>query len=180
MFCTCSLVNSHTIPAKNKYIVKESVLFLATHNLKSPFVLIFSLKLYLKPKLVIWAIVISLSQLFGDCIWIFRWVSSWGHIFMFKVSCAEGGLPRWLSSKESNCQRRRHGFYPWVGKILWKRKWRPTPVFLLGKFHGQRSLAGYSPCSHRESDTAEPLSMHTCGEGGRFVAFSYNLLFKDV
>ena len=36
-------------------------------------------------------------------------------------------------------------FDPWVGKIPWKRKWQPTPVFLPRKFRGQRSLAGYSP-----------------------------------
>ena len=42
-----------------------------------------------------------------------------------------------------------------VGKILWRRKWRPTPVFLSGKFHGQRSLVGYSPWGHKESDTTE-------------------------
>ena len=47
--------------------------------------------------------------------------------------------------KESACQCRRYGFDPWVGKILWRRKWQLTPVFLLGKFQGQRSLAGYSP-----------------------------------
>jgi len=34
-------------------------------------------------------------------------------------------------------------------KILWRREWQPTPVFLLGEFHGQRSLAGYSPWDHR-------------------------------
>ena len=44
------------------------------------------------------------------------------------------GLPWWLSSKESACQCRRHGFDPWVGKIPWSRKWQPTPVFLPGKF----------------------------------------------
>ena len=33
----------------------------------------------------------------------------------------------------------------WVGKIPWRRKWQPTPVFLPGKSHGHRSLAGYSP-----------------------------------
>ena len=38
---------------------------------------------------------------------------------------------------------RRPGFSPWVGKIPWKREWLPIPVFLPGKFHGQRSLAGY-------------------------------------
>ena len=34
---------------------------------------------------------------------------------------------------------------PWVGKIPWKRAWQPTPAFLPGESHGQRSLAGYSP-----------------------------------
>jgi len=51
-------------------------------------------------------------------------------------------------SKEPAFQGRRlkrHRFDPWVGKIPWRRKQRPTPVFLLGKSHGQRSLAGYSP-----------------------------------
>ena len=50
------------------------------------------------------------------------------------------GLPRWLSGKESDCKCRRPGFDPWVGKIPWRRKWQPTPVFLPGKAHGQRSL----------------------------------------
>ena len=43
----------------------------------------------------------------------------------------------------------------WVGKILWRRKWQPTPVFLPGEFHGQRILAGYSPWGHKESDRTE-------------------------
>ena len=38
---------------------------------------------------------------------------------------------------------------PWVGNILWSRKWQPTPVFLTGKSHGQRSLAGCSPWGHK-------------------------------
>ena len=37
------------------------------------------------------------------------------------------------------------GFDPWVGKIPWSKKWQPTPIFLPGKSHGQRSLVGYSP-----------------------------------
>jgi len=40
-------------------------------------------------------------------------------------------------------QCRRSRFSPWVGKIPWRRKWLPTPVFLLREFHGQRTLAGY-------------------------------------
>ena len=46
-------------------------------------------------------------------------------------------------------------FNPWVEKIFWRRKWQLTPVFLPGKSHGQRSLAGYSPQDHEESDTTE-------------------------
>ena len=65
-------------------------------------------------------------------------------------------FPRWHSSKESACQCRRHkrcGFDPWVRKIPWRRKWQPTTVFLPGESYGQRSLAGYSPGGHKESDT---------------------------
>ena len=51
----------------------------------------------------------------------------------------------------------RPGFDPWVGKIPWRRKWQPTPVRLPGESHGQRSLAGYSPRGHRESNTTERL-----------------------
>ena len=36
------------------------------------------------------------------------------------------------------------GFDPWVEKIPWRKKWQPTPLFLPGEFHGQKSLAGYS------------------------------------
>ena len=44
---------------------------------------------------------------------------------------------------------------PWVQKIPWRRAWQPTPVFLPGESHGQRSLTGYSPSRHKESDTVE-------------------------
>ena len=54
------------------------------------------------------------------------------------------GFPGGPAAKTPRSQRRGPGFNPWVGKIPWKGKWQPTPVFLLGKFHGQRSLAGYS------------------------------------
>ena len=64
-------------------------------------------------------------------------------------------LPKWHGGKESACQYRRHKrnrFVIWVGKIPWRRKWQSTPVFLHGKSHGQRSLAGYSPWSHKLLD----------------------------
>ena len=47
------------------------------------------------------------------------------------------------------------GFDPWIGKISWRRKWQPTPVFLPGKSHGRRSLVSYSPWDCEESDTTE-------------------------
>ena len=47
----------------------------------------------------------------------------------------------------------------WVRKIPWRRKWQPTPVFLPGKSHDQRSLAGYSPWGHKEPEMTEPLTL---------------------
>ena len=49
-------------------------------------------------------------------------------------------------------------FNPWVGKMPWRRERQPTPIFLPGEFHRQRSLAGYSPQGRKESDTAEQLT----------------------
>ena len=46
-------------------------------------------------------------------------------------------------------------FESWVRKIPWRRAWQPTPVFLPGKSHGQRSLVGYRPWGRKGSDTAE-------------------------
>ena len=50
--------------------------------------------------------------------------------------------------KESTCNAGNTGddtLNPWVGKIPWRRAWQPTPIFLPGELHGQRSLVGYSP-----------------------------------
>ena len=68
------------------------------------------------------------------------------------------GFPGDAGGKEPTSQYRRHKrcrFNSWVGKIPWRRKWHPTPVFLPGKSHGQRSLVGYSLWGHKESDTTE-------------------------
>ena len=65
------------------------------------------------------------------------------------------------SGKESACQCRsckRHRFDLSVRKIPWSRKWKLTPVFSPGESDGQRSLVGYSPWGHTESDMTE----HTC------------------
>ena len=49
-------------------------------------------------------------------------------------------LASWFSGKESTCQCRICGFDSQIRKFPWRREWQPTPVFLPGKFHGQRGL----------------------------------------
>ena len=53
---------------------------------------------------------------------------------------------------------RRLSLDPWVRKIPWRREWQPTPEFLPGESHGQRSLAGYNLWGSKESDTTEGLT----------------------
>ena len=80
------------------------------------------------------------------------------------------GFPGGASSKESTCQCRRHKrhrFNPWVGKIAWSRKWQPTPEFLPGNSHGQRSLAGYIVHGAAELDMTEQTLI--VGDRGYFI-----------
>ena len=70
------------------------------------------------------------------------------------------GFPGGSDGKESTCNAGDLGPIPWVGKILQRRKWQPTSVFLPGKSHGQRSLVGYSPRGCKESDTTERHSFY--------------------
>ena len=70
-------------------------------------------------------------------------------MFIYTRACGSMGLPWWLRGKEFTCQSRRFGLDPWVRKIPWRRKWQPTPLFLPGESHGQRSLVGCSPWNHR-------------------------------
>ena len=60
----------------------------------------------------------------------------------------------------TNAGDTRYRFNSWVRKIPWSRKWHPIPEFLPGKFHEQRSLAGYSPQCRRELDMSEWLSIY--------------------
>ena len=74
------------------------------------------------------------------------------------VSQVRKGFPGGTRGKEPayQCRRRKRcGFDPWVGKIPWKRAWKPTPVFLPGKSRGQRSLVSYSPRGGKESDATK-------------------------
>ena len=87
-----------------------------------------------------------------ECNLIFRLKGNLKHLMVFTSITNMKGFPGGASGKEPACQcwrHKRHGLDSWVGKIPWRRKWQPTPVFLPGESHGQRSLAGYSPWSHR-------------------------------
>ena len=69
-------------------------------------------------------------------------------------------LPSGTSGKESACPCKKHkrcGFDPWVRNIPWSRKWQPTPVSLLGKCHGQRSLEA---TVHGVAKSRTQLSIH--------------------
>ena len=78
----------------------------------------------------------------------------------------------------------RPGFDPWVGKIFWRRAWQPTPVFLPGESHGQRSLQDCSPWGRKELDTTEQLStahrlMMLSISSYAYWSFSY-LLWRNI
>ena len=72
-------------------------------------------------------------------------------------------FPSDTRGKEPICQWRRHRlkFDCWVRTIPWRRAQQPTPVFLPGESHGQRSLVGYSPWGCKQSDTTEA-TQHAC------------------
>ena len=98
--------------------------------------------------------------------------------------CTVARLPKCHSADESACQCRRHKqcrLDPWIGEDpLWesgRRKWQPTPVFLSGRFHGQRSLAGYSPWDCKKSDMTEHDTTKTHCHGSRADQRN-SLLFK--
>ena len=69
-----------------------------------------------------------------------------------------GGFPGG-SVKNPACSAGDLGHIPRLRKMPWRREWLPTPVFLPGGLHGQRSLAGYSAWGLNKSDTTEPLTL---------------------
>ena len=72
----------------------------------------------------------------------------------------------WLRGCSVCLQCGRPGFAPRVGKIPWRRKWQPTPVFLPGESHGQRSLVGYSPWGCKKSNMTKRLHFPFCDSRG--------------
>ena len=77
---------------------------------------------------------------------VYSWVKS-------TKGCQIRGFPGGPSDKEPTCQCRRCSFDPWVGKIPWRREWKPTPVSLPGESHGQRNLVGDSPWDFPSKNT---------------------------
>ena len=96
-------------------------------------------------------------------------IDTW--LFRHQLYLAQLRLLWWVSRWRIRLQCSRQGFDPWVGKIHWRRKWQPTPVFLPGKSHGQRSLVGYSPWGCKgwtwlsDYTTPPPEQLRTSREG---------------
>ena len=86
-------------------------------------------------------------------------------------------LPRWL---HCHCRRhKRYRFDPWVWKILWRKKWYPTPVFLPGKFYSQRIYGGlYSPWGCKDPDTTVHLSTVCSSLDWKFLTYRFAVKVK--
>ena len=86
-----------------------------------------------------------------NCGWfsIFHGASTFGGCWSWKEGFPGGSV---VKNPPANAG---DGGWSWVGKILWRRKWQPTPVFLSGESHRQRGLAGYCTWGRKESDTTE-------------------------
>ena len=91
--------------------------------------------------------------IFIDELWIDFWWCLIGFFFW------GGGFPGGSEVKASAWNVGDPGLIPELGKIPWRRKWQPTLVLLPGESHGGRSLVGYSPWGHKESDMTEWLHL---------------------
>ena len=76
------------------------------------------------------------------------------YIFLYIGGFPGGSVVKNLHANAGDAGDRSFRFLGWED-FPWMRKWQPIPVFLPGKSYGQRSLAGYSPCGHKESDMTE-------------------------
>ena len=95
-------------------------------------------------------------------------------------------LPWWLRGKESTCNAGvtgDKGLTPWVGKMPWRRKQQPTPVFLPGESYGQRRLASYSPWGRRVrhdwSDLARSTAQNRCTVSSSFKHVSSSRMLSS-
>ena len=91
--------------------------------------------------------------------WKIWWNKNASCVTCKKSKCSAITVLSWLSWERICLWCRSPGFDPWVGKILWRRKWQPTPVLLPGEFHARRSWPGYTVHGIAESDRTERLSL---------------------
>ena len=116
----------------------------------------------------------SISCIFCNAGGFFFCLSLWGcPIYIYVYTCTYS--PDGASGKEPTCQCRRHeryGFDPWVGKMPWRRKWQPIPVFLPGESHGQKSCGlqsiGSQRVRHDWGDLAQ-YNLYWESENQRFI-----------
>ena len=109
------------------------------------------------------------------------------HRILF-IAKKKWGLSWWLSGEESTCDAGDAEFDPWIRKILWRRKWQPTPVYLPREFHGQRSLVGCSPCGHKRLEawlrewttTTKKWTLKPLRDMKKFFFFSIQYLFINI
>ena len=87
------------------------------------------------------------------------------------------GFPRGSVMKSPPASAGDSGCSCWVGKIPWRRKWQPIPVFLPGESQGQRGLSGSSPWGHKESDMTEHTLTHTTSDSFTLPISAWELVF---
>ena len=116
-----------------------------------------------RPLLLLPSVPPSIRVFSNESTLLMRWPKYWSFSFSISPSKEIPGLISfrmdWLASQYTPFQLRDFKcqlcFSPSLFLFKWKLTWQPTPVFLPGEFHGQRSLAGYSPWGCKESDTTE-------------------------
>ena len=96
-----------------------------------------TIKIIIIPNVYWWVIIYVLSLMLS--------------LLAFYFSGSDGKESAWNAGDQGS-------IYPWVRNIPWRREWQPSPIFLPGEFHGQRSLAGYSTWGYKESDMTEQLT----------------------
>ena len=93
-------------------------------------------------------------------------------------------ISKWCNGKESAYQRRGwkgRGLDPWDGKIPWRMKWQPTPVFWPGKFHEQGDLSVYCTWDCKDSDTTEHIhKTQVCHSFPSMEQMSFNFMAADI
>ena len=84
----------------------------------------------------------------------------WGFTLLTRRQRKKKCFPGGSDDEESACNAGDLGLIPGLGRSSGEVNGLPTAVYLPGEFHGQRSLADYSPWGHKESDTTEWLTQH--------------------